>query len=70
MSNYFDRLFPFFRKPVSDVAYRVQRKDGGDVEHLVPPTRAHLESSLATAGKTLHSRAEPTASEEVCISVD
>ncbi|XP_063430252.1 uncharacterized protein LOC134712531 isoform X2 [Mytilus trossulus] len=42
--------------PVSEVSYRVGRKSD-DVEDLKSPSTAHLQQSLATAGKTLHSRA-------------
>ncbi|CAG2246756.1 unnamed protein product [Mytilus edulis] len=42
--------------PVSEVSYRVGRKSD-DVEDVKSPSTAHLQQSLATAGKTLHSRA-------------
>ncbi|XP_052059829.1 uncharacterized protein LOC127700412 isoform X2 [Mytilus californianus] len=42
--------------PVSEVNYRVGLK-GDNVEDLNSPSTAQLQQSLATAGKTLHSRA-------------
>lgn len=41
---------------MSEVSYRVGRKSD-DVEDLKSPSTAQLQQSLATAGKTLHSRA-------------
>ena len=56
-------LYHYFSQPVSEVKYRVGHKTS-DVEDLNPPSRAHLKQSLATAGKTLHSRSKKETDDE------
>ena len=56
-------LYFYFSKPVSEVKYRVGHKTS-DVEDLNPPSIAHLKQSLATAGKTLHSRSKKQTDED------